>query len=378
MLKLYFSILILVFLVVNPVRMVRAAEEYGEDFIRGADISMLGEIEKQGGTYYNREGEECDLLKILREHGINYIRLRLWKDPGDRGGGNNDLEQTLALAERVKEHDLKLLLDFHYSDWWADPETQDKPAVWEDLDYPELKEEVYQYTKEVITEFKSRNLLPDMVQIGNEIRSGILWPEGKTWGPEAGGFDRLAELLKMGIKGVQDSLDQGEDIEIMLHTDQGGSISDTRWLFDQILARDVEFDIIGLSFYPYWHGTVEDLKNNMQDIVKRYEKDVVVAEFSYAWTLEKLDNHKAIFGPEQEREGGYSATRKGQIKAIKDVKQVVANIPRGRGRGVFYWEPAWIPVDGAGWKKGEGSSWANQTLFDFDGYPLDSLEVFGQ
>ncbi len=136
-----------------------------------------------------------------------------------------------------------------------------------------------------------------MVQIGNEIRSGILWPYGKTWAEaseEVGGFEGLAELLNAGIQGVRDSLSEDEEVLIMLHTDQGGDNGATRWLFDGIVEQGVEFDIIGLSYYPYWHGTIDDLKYNMNDISQRYNKDVVIAEFAYAWTLENGDDHPNI------------------------------------------------------------------------------------
>ena len=349
------------------------------NFIKGADISTLYEIESHGGKYF-QNGLERDLLDILQENGFNWIRLRLWVDPDNYGGGNCDLSRTIAIAKRAKEHGFKFLLDFHYSDWWADPGKQEIPQAWKNLSFDELKEAVYEYTKNVITTLKNEKALPDMVQIGNEIRSGILWPYGKTWaeaGEEVGGFEGLAELLNAGIQGVRDSLSEDEEVLIMLHTDQGGDNGATRWLFDGIVEQGVEFDIIGLSYYPYWHGTIDDLKYNMNDISQRYNKDVVIAEFAYAWTLENGDDHPNIFGEVQAKTAGFPATIEGQKQAIGAVMEAVNQVPNSRGLGVFYWEPAWIPVKGVGWKTGEGNAWDNQTLFDFEGNALESLRYFG-
>lgn len=374
---------IILFLLLGGIFSTMFSSSYSKELqghlIKGADISTLYEIEVHGGKYY-QDGVEKDLLEILKDNGFNWIRLRLWVDPDNKGGGNCDLERTLAIAKRAKDKGFKFLLDFHYSDWWADPGKQEIPEAWENLSFEELKLAVYEYTKDVITILKNEGALPDMVQIGNEIRSGILWPYGKTWaaaGEEVGGFEGLATLLNSGIQGVKDSLSKDEEVLIMLHTDQGGDNGAARWLFDGIIGQGVEFDIIGLSYYPYWHGTIDDLKYNMKDITQRYDKDVIIAEFAYAWTLENGDNHLNIFGEEQARIAGFPASVEGQKQAINAVMEAVNQVPNGRGVGVFYWEPAWIPVEGVGWKTGEGNAWDNQTLFDFGGNALDSLKYFG-
>jgi arabinogalactan endo-1,4-beta-galactosidase len=179
-----------------------------EEFIKGVDVSTLKAIEDHGGKYYNH-GKEQDVLSILKEYGVNYIRLRIWNNPVE-ADGYNDQEDTVEIAKRAKEMGFKFLLDFHYSDFWADPGKQIKPAAWEKLNDDELEQAVYHYTKDVITELKSENAFPEMVQIGNEIQSGMLWPNGKTWGTtlgvDYGGYDQLAKVLKAGIKGVEDSL----------------------------------------------------------------------------------------------------------------------------------------------------------------------------
>jgi arabinogalactan endo-1,4-beta-galactosidase len=343
--------------------------------IRGADISTLKKVEDKGGTFYDR-GVQKDPLVILRSHGVNYVRLKIWKDPVDVDG-YNDLAKTVEMARRAKKAGFKILLDFHHSNFWADPGRQDKPTAWADLSFEELERAVYDHTAETVQALKDAQALPDMVQIGNEIQSGILWPDGKTWGDGAGGFDKLARLLRAGISGVRDVAGPRQ-VKIMLHLADGGDNGLYRWWFDEITKRGItDFDVIGFSFYPYWHGTLEQLAANMADISRRYDKDVVVAETAYAFTLEDGDGHPNIFGAQQAQIAGYPATVAGQADFLTDLREVVQNVPNGRGLGVFYWEPTWLPVAGAGWRSGEGNAWENQALFDFQGNALFSLAALG-
>ncbi|ADI15152.1 glycoside hydrolase family 53 protein [Truepera radiovictrix] len=351
---------------------------YGQS-VRGADVSTLQKVEDHGGRFYGRGAQKTpqDPLVILRSHGVNYVRLKLWKDPVGVDG-YNDLEKTVAMAKRAKRTGLRLLLNFHYSDFWADPGRQDKPAAWRDLSFEALTRAVYDHTVETMTALKAARALPDIVQIGNEIQSGILWPDGKTWGEGSGGFDNLAILLRAGIDGVRDVV--GKDVKIMLHLADGADNGLYRWWFDEITRRGItDFDIIGLSFYPYWHGTLQGLSHNLADISARYDKDVIVVETAYAFTLADGDGHPNIFGAAQAQAGGYPATVAGQAAFIEDIRRVVQAVPGGRGLGVFYWEPTWLPVPGAGWRSGEGNAWENQALFDFDGRALTpSLEALGR
>lgn len=343
--------------------------------IRGADISTLKKVEDNGGLFYDR-GVRKDPLVILRSHGVNYVRLKIWKDPVNVDG-SNDLAKTVEMAERAKKAGFKILLDFHYSNFWADPGRQDKPTAWVGLNPKELEQAVYDHTAETMQALKDVQALPDMVQIGNEINSGMLWPDGKTWGAGSGGFDRLAPLLRAGISGVRDVAGP-KKVDIMLHLANGGDNGLYRWWFDEVTKRGItDFDVIGFSFYPYWHGTLEQLSYNLADISARYDKDVVVVETAYAFTLENGDDLSNIFGAAQQAEAGYPATVAGQADFLTDIREVVQNVPNGRGLGVFYWEPAWIPVEGAGWRSGEGNAWENQALFDFEGNALESLEALG-
>jgi arabinogalactan endo-1,4-beta-galactosidase len=366
---------------VNPI------ENLSPDFIMGADVSMLRQIEDSGGKFF-QDGVEKDALTILKEHGVNWIRLRIWNDPTDQdgnplGGGNNDLETTVALASRAKSLGLKFLLDFHYSDWWADPSKQDMPKAWEGLTGEELSKAVYDYTVNVLQTLADADAMPDMVQVGNEVNGGMIWPAGKTWaaGDEViGGYDGFADLLKMGIQAVRDTDPNNDDpakrIRIIIHLADGGDNELYRNVFDELTERSVDFDIIGLSYYPYWHGTLEELQSNMDDISQRYGKDVVIAETAYAVTVKDKDGLGNRFGEREQKLGGYRASILGQATAMRDLMATVAAVPDGRGLGIFYWEPDWIAVDGAGWKTGEGNAWENQAMFGFTGAALPSLNVF--
>jgi len=365
-------------LIVNPI------SQLSPDFIRGMDVSMLKQIEKVGGKFFDN-GQEKDCLQILKDHGVNWIRLRVWNDPKDEqgvdlGGGNCDLQMAVDISKRAKALGLKVLIDFHYSDFWADPGTQTKPKAWQNLTYDQLKQVVYDFTANAIQELNNNNATPDMVQIGNEVNNGFLWPDGQISGTGAGGYDKFADLLKQGIKAVRDNdpnaSDPSKKIKIMIHLSNGGSNSLYRSVFDNLTQRNFDFDVIGVSYYPYWHGTINDLKANINDISERYNKEIVIAETAYAWTLENGDNFENIFKENEESVGGYKATIQGQATAVRDIMETVSQVPNGKGLGVFYWEGDWIPVSGAGWKTGEGNAWDNQAMFDFNGNALPSLDVF--
>lgn len=362
------------------------------DFIKGADISTLAEVEHQGAKFYNEQGVQQDAIAILKHNGINYIRLRLWVDPKDAngnsyGGGSNDLQTTLALAKRVKAQGMKLLLDFHYSDFWTDPGKQFKPKAWQNMNYDQLKVAIHDYTRDTIATFKKEGVLPDMVQIGNEINGGMLWPEGKSWGQGGGEFDRLAGLLNAAISGLRENLSSPSDVKIMLHLAEGTKNDTFHWWFDEITKRNVPFDIIGLSMYTYWNGPISALKANMDDISKRYNKDVIVVEAAYGYSLENCDNAENSFSEKEAKDGGYPGTVQGQANYIHDLIQVILDVPNGRGKGIFYWEPTWIVAPGNTWATPVGMEYIkdhwktgnareNQALFDCKGKVLPSIKVF--
>ncbi|WP_160031604.1 glycoside hydrolase family 53 protein [Paenibacillus sp. An7] len=369
-------------------------------FVKGADISMLKEVEECGGRYYLGE-EQKDLFEILHIKGLNTVRLRLWVNPFDEEGkpymgGTNDLETTIELAKRAKAHGMQFMLDFHYSDFWADPKKQDKPKAWQSYTGDRLEEEVYRYTREVLEVCRLCDVMPDLVQIGNETTNGMLWPEGKTpnYVPEKQSFeeteaaewdksfDSLAALLKAGVRAAREA----GPMKIILHLDAGGQNILYRTWFDEMSKRNVDYDIIGLSYYPIWHGGLEDLQFNLEDISARFNKEVLVVETAYGHTIESLSGAD-IFTEEMSRIAGYPPTVEGQGQFLQDLMETVRKVPDGKGLGIVYWEPAWLPVKGTSWaslagmKYGNdvsemGNHWANQGLFDFEGKALASLDVF--
>lgn len=361
-----------------------------EGFIKGMDISMLPELEALGAKYYD-QGTKKDLVKILKEHGVNYIRARLWVNPQsagnmDFGGGNSTLQRAIELGQRAHANGMKYLLDIHYSDFWTDPGKQIKPQGWEKLDFDQLVKQVYDYTDNVMKAHRTAGVVPDMVQVGNELNSGMLWPEGKSWGGDGKEFDRLAELLKSGIKGVKDNTQPGENISIMLHLAKAGDNGAFRWWFDEITKREVNYDIIGMSYYPFWHGPMSDVQKNITDVIQRYKKPVMLVETSFPFTTKNGDVLANGYSESKPIEG-YEISVKGQAHYLNDIMKLINDIPDHMGLGIVYWEPEWLPVKGATWATkagmdyiddhwGEGNSWENQALFDFNGNALPSLEVF--
>lgn len=338
------------------------------------DISFLDEIESEGSVFYEK-GVPADMFDILGNSGVNSIRLRLWNDPD---AGYVSLERTKLMAKRIKLAGMHFLLDFHYSDYWADPQKQTKPKAWAELPFPELAVSVREFTKTVIQELKEQGTLPDMVQIGNEITPGMLWDEGRV-SPEPfdtdGQWRNLTDLVKAGIDGVKAALDPEDQVEIMIHIDRGGDNASSRTFFDRFQQLGVQFDVIGQSFYPWWHGTLEQLEDNMSDLALRYGKDIVVVETAYPWTLSSERDLEFILKNEDQLHEGYPATVDGQAGYLKALLEVIRRTPNGHGRGVHYWEPCWIPSKEQ-WSVGHPNNWTNLTLFDFSGNKLGSLDVF--
>jgi arabinogalactan endo-1,4-beta-galactosidase len=274
--------------------------EYERPLI-GADISWVPSQEDRG-TVFSDRGIEKDVLEILADNKFNWIRLRLFVDPTAENGyskaGHCGLEQTLAMAKRIKAAGLKFLLDFHYSDTWADPGKQFTPAAWQGLSDAALEEKVYEYTRDVIRQFKEEGVAPEMVQIGNEIHNGMLWPQGKfRESPET-----FCALLKRASEAVRDV---DPDIKIMVHVALGGDNKRSVAFYDKVLSHEVEFDVIGQSYYPQHHGTLDDLRGNLTDLATRYNKPIVVVEYQ---------------------------------EYPREVNEIVRDLPNGLGWGTFIWE----------------------------------------
>ncbi len=360
-------------------------------FVKGMDLSTLLELERCGAKYYDN-GEERDLLTIMKSYDVDTIRIRLWNDPWSEtgesyGAGENDLKTSLEIAKRVTAAGFGVLLNFHYSDFWADPGKQIKPKAWADYGVKELEQAVYDYTLESMQTFLDAGVNITMVQVGNELSNGLLWPEGKV--PN---YDNIATFVNAGIRAVRKA---DATIPVMIHLDNGGNNALYREWFDNFTKRGEDFEIIGLSYYPFWHGSLQMLNDNMNDIAERYGKDLVIAEVSMGYTMEDYKNYEKL--SDEERKGyatrpalvekiEYPMTKQGQYDFMEDFLNRISHIKGGKGKGFFYWEPAWIPVPGSGWATPAslkymndpgpcGNEWANQALFDYDGNALPTLSL---
>ena len=337
--------------------------------VRGADISSLKKSEDRGGIYAYEDGRRADALEILRNHGLNYARIRVWVNSPD---GYHGKTQLLEMAKRLKKHKLKLLVDFHYADSWADPGKQPKPAAWKDLDFEGLKQALYDHTYDVCSGLKEQGTPPDMVQIGNEITNGMLWPDGRN----DQSFDNLAALLKEGYRAVKDC---SSKTRVMLQLDNGCKNEMYRWWFDSILEHEVPFDLIGISYYPYWHGTLASLQNNLNDIATRYDRDLIVVEAAYPFAPGNPEN-KGDLIPFEEHPG-YPFSPEGQARMLADIMDIIRAVPNGRGLGVMWWDATWIAVPGNGWDPFDPTSvnnWENQALFDYSNRALPAMNLFNQ
>lgn len=338
--------------------------------IRGVDISSLPKNEDHGAVYRMADGRREDPIRILAASGVTHARLKVWVNPAD---GYNNKAHVLPLARRLKRAGIGIWVDFHYSDTWADPAHQTKPAAWADLDVAGLTRAVYDHTADVLGALKRQGTPADLVQIGNELNGGMLWPDG-NWEH----WDNLAAFLKAGLSAARDTTPR---IRTILHLANGGDNGLYRWWFDNAVALGVDFDIIGLSYYPFWHGSVEAAAANMADITARYGKPCVIAETAYPFTLESEDDINDIMNDPSQLTDGYPATPAGQAAWLRAVADLAAAVPGGQGLGYCYWEGVWTYRAGSGWNPEDpasGNAWENLALFDFDDKALPGLKTLGR
>jgi arabinogalactan endo-1,4-beta-galactosidase len=351
----------------------------GTDF--GTDLSFTPQELAAGATFtYN--GHQGTPVTIMREAGSNYVRMRLWVNPP---AGYSDLATDLALAKQVRAAGMKIYLDIMYSDFWADPQHQDIPAIapedWRGLDITQLTAKVQSYTQSVISAFAAQDTPVDMVAIGNEIRNGILWPTGEINCTNCGGWDNLAQLLKAGVAGARAGNPGGHKLLIMMHYDQGGNELLSQAFYSQLQTLGVPFDVIGLSYYPFFHGTLSAMRANVDNLATTFHKPIIIAETQYAWTLANGNNPLNRFTGDfvwqtSDAQGGYPLSPGGQLSFVTDELSILAQVPDGLGTGLFYWAPDWIP--GVPWTPGAniGSPNVNLTLFNFEGAALPGVNLF--
>jgi arabinogalactan endo-1,4-beta-galactosidase len=311
------------------------------EFSKGADVGWLPQMEATGYKFYDSDGKEKDCLLLLKERGMNSIRLRVWVNPSDdKASGHCSKEETVTMALRAQKMGMRVMINFHYSDSWADPAKQFKPKAWEKHTFPELLDDVYNHTFDVINALKIAGVTPEWVQIGNEIPGGMMWPEGST-----DNWKQLGQLLNKGYDAVK-AVDK--KIKVIVHVDEGNNNAKFRKFFDNATEQKVRYDVIGLSYYPYWikkdyTETIADLQFNLNDMAKRYNKEVMVVEVG--GEDDKIQNTKELL----------EAT----IKAVR-------NVPNHKGIGVLYWEP-----QGA-------RSWSHYALSAWleNGQPSPALDAF--
>lgn len=379
-------------------------------FIKGMDISSVISLENSGVSYYNYKGEKEDLLKILADNGVNCIRVRIWNNPFDKygngyGGGNNDLQTAVKIAERAAKYNLKILLDFHYSDFWADPAKQKAPKEWRDLSVNEKSEKVKEFTSSALSEIKNTGVEIAMVQIGNETTSGIAGVSGEK---------NIAAIMNAGSSAVREF---DKNIKVVLHFTNPEKTETIKYFADFLNNYNVDYDVFATSYYPYWHGSLKNLTEVLNYAAKKYGKYVMVAETSYANTLEDTDGHLNTVSQYSNNTGDnllWDFSYQGQAEELRAVMNAVNNVENQKGLGVFYWEGAWITTGstlnlsgeaytnrvnenkqlwenyGSGWASsfsGEydhddagkyygGSAVDNQAFFDESGKALPSLKVF--
>ena len=358
-----------------------AAATNPSPFYLGADISTLSEVERRGGIYMDGD-KPGDALAIFMKHGWTCFRLRIWVDPRN---GVNGLEYTTKLAKQIKDAGGTFMLDFHYSDWWADPQKQNKPAAWANLDFDALVKQTRAYTASVVKTLKDAGATPDFVQVGNEITGGMLWPDGQVKVPlstvkvfegdvtvmappepynDAKQWDHLIRLLKADIDGVRSVTTPADRVRIIIHIDCGGDWPVTCWYFDHLTKAGVDYDVIGQSYYPHWHGSLENVRDNLRETTRRYGKDVMIVETGYPSRDTRLSSAAAKYMI-------WPQTPAGQRQFLADLIQTVKE---GGGIGVNYWHPeaTYIPGNTNRWRGPDANS-----LFDAKGHPLPAMNVFG-
>ena len=338
------------------------------NFLAGADVSLLPFFESNG-IAYKASGQTQDALAILKNSGVNCIRLRLFTSSAAQAQADpynyiNNLAYTIPLAVRVKQAGFRFLLDFHYSDTWADPAHQAVPAAWTNLEFPQLVQEMRTYNSNSVAAFAAAGAMPDYVQVGNEITGGLLWPLGAVPGINATvQWSYLAQLLNAAIQGIHDAAGTNAP-KIIVHIDRGGDWATTEWFFDNLIqTQHVQFDIIGESYYPFWHGPLGALANCLTNAAARYGKPVIVAETAFPWTNSAWTTN--IYG--------IPGTTSGQVEYVAALAQVVRNVPADLGAGIFWWGAEYQYLEDL-----NEAGFYTTAFFDASGNVLPAAGVFGQ
>lgn len=365
----------------------------------GIDASTQIEVNEKN-PHYIYKGKEVEPFKFLYEHnGVKSMRIRLWIDPYDKdgnpyGGGTVDYNKFKRIALKAQSIGYSIMLDLHYSDFWCDPGKQFIPKSWQGLNFDETVLKLYEYTKDVLKRAKEDKIYISSIQIGNEITNGMLWPLGYLKKEESGtrsGYDNLVKLLKAGLKAAKEEL---PDVLTIIHLENSGNKELHEEFFNEIVKRDVEFDVIGLSYYPYWHGTFKMLFNNVSNLKEKFKKPIWIVETGYGFTMEPFINEGGFkeknlidddFFKQNNVYKPFPLTKEGQKEFIKEL----IKLSKENGIGaIYYWEPFWLHLKGLEWASKAGETytnelekpttneWANQCLFDYDGIANPGLDEY--
>ncbi|WP_299115257.1 glycosyl hydrolase 53 family protein [uncultured Winogradskyella sp.] len=339
-------------------------------FYKGMDLSFQSELEDYNIDYKDADGNAIELLDFIKSKGTNLVRLKLWHTPQD---GENSLEDVKAYALKVKAKNMDFLLNFHYSDYWADPGTQTPPVAWQGMTTTQVKVGIYNYTKDVVTQLKAQNTLPDMIQIGNETDSGFLWDHGKVWDEFSNNWINYANLVSEAIRAVRE-VDTENKVRIMLHH---SSVENAIFFFNELQPYTIDFDIIGLSYYPQFQ--IRDLNlvaSKLNTLATTFNKDILMVEVAYPFTLEWNDNLTNFIGSVDQTIPEFSPTPQGQKAYFEWLATTIKNIPNNKGIGFCYWAPDWVAFNGNENTSTNGTSWENQCLFDFNLKALPAIDIF--
>lgn len=337
-------------------------------FYVGADLSFQSEISDEQLQYFDSAANPIDILPFLKSKGVNLIRIRIWHTPATKYSSLEDVKEYALL---IKQNEMDFLLDFHYSDHWADPGQQTPPAAWADADLADLKDSIYHYTLDVLKELKEQGTMPEIVQVGNETNSGFLWDQGRVGGNFDQNWPDYAALTTRAIDAIRES-DPG--IIIMMHF---AGTQGATWYFDHIQQYQLDYDMIGLSYYSIWHGKdFNKLRLDLNELADTYQKPVMVVETFYPWTLDWNDWTNNFYGEESQLIPGYPATPEGQAAYLADLISFIKDIPGDLGTGYCWWAPDWVAYKGP--EASNGSPIENTTWFDFNNKALPVLEALGK
>ncbi len=361
----------------------------------GIDVSTYLEEKASNARYFDHD-QEINPLQQAKDNGVELIRLRVWNDPTENGkpylGGTNSVDNDIEIIKELKQYDFSYIIDFHYSDFWVDPGKQTLPKAWINLSFEELKQQVYEFTKESLLRFKQLGIKIPYVQVGNETTNGMLWPHGQLVdqgkGKERTNYENFVALVNSGIKAVREVLD---DAKVIIHLERSNDVAVYEELFSKLEQHNVDYDVIGMSYYAYWHGNMNQLFTNVNNCKNKFHKPVMIMELGYGFTLEDYlltengKNEMKVSKETIEADLPYDISKEGQAAFIEDfLNRCLENDIEG----VIYWEPFWIPGDNICWASEEGQAyiheegkptrneWSNQCLFDYEGNKLPAFDKF--